>query len=235
MRNKRSFWACAVLLAAGAADAAPRVPAEELRRMVLNREPLLLVDVRPAGDFAKGHIQGAVSRPNGEMGTPDGKDARRIVVYCEEDPCPLTDKAVAALEAFGHKGVSILRGGLGAWRGAGYPMVAGDAAAARPRPGRLAPAAVKARLAKGDLSVLDTRAAAEHAAGHIPGAVSAPLESLDAGALGLPKGREVLVYDKTAARARAAAAKLQDAGYAVFEIPGGIAGWLKKGNKLEVE
>jgi rhodanese-related sulfurtransferase len=51
-----------------------------------------------------------------------------------------------------------------------------------------------ARLAQGNVVVLDVRPEPEFRAGHIPGAVSAPLDSLDSVAARLPKRREIVAY-----------------------------------------
>jgi rhodanese-related sulfurtransferase len=50
------------------------------------------------------------------------------------------------------------------------------------------------RLARGDVVVLDVRPEAEYQAGHIAGARSAPLSSLDSIVEGLPRRREVVAY-----------------------------------------
>jgi rhodanese-related sulfurtransferase len=50
------------------------------------------------------------------------------------------------------------------------------------------------RLEEGKVVILDVRPEAEYRAGHIPGAVSAPLERLESIATGLPKRREVVAY-----------------------------------------
>src|SRR5262249_31146005 len=50
------------------------------------------------------------------------------------------------------------------------------------------------RLARGDVVVLDVRPEQEFRAGHIPGARSAPLASLDALEPSLPRRREVVAY-----------------------------------------
>jgi rhodanese-related sulfurtransferase/DNA-binding transcriptional ArsR family regulator len=50
------------------------------------------------------------------------------------------------------------------------------------------------RLERGDVVVLDVRPEAEYRAGHIAGAVSAPLETLPAIASTLPKRRDVVAY-----------------------------------------
>ena len=50
------------------------------------------------------------------------------------------------------------------------------------------------RIEEGKVVVLDVRPEAEYRAGHIPGAVSAPLERLEPIAATLPKRREVVAY-----------------------------------------
>ena len=50
------------------------------------------------------------------------------------------------------------------------------------------------RLAKGTVIVLDVRPEAEFRAGHIPGALSAPLDSLEEMAARLPRRREIVAY-----------------------------------------
>ena len=51
-----------------------------------------------------------------------------------------------------------------------------------------------ARLEQGNVVVLDVRPESEFRAGHIPGALSAPLEELESVADGLPKRRDVVAY-----------------------------------------
>jgi len=53
---------------------------------------------------------------------------------------------------------------------------------------------LEARLARGDVVLLDVRPEAEYRAGHIAGAVSAPLGVLPALASTLPRRREVIAY-----------------------------------------
>jgi rhodanese-related sulfurtransferase len=51
-----------------------------------------------------------------------------------------------------------------------------------------------ARLAKGNVVVLDVRPEPEYRAGHIPGALSVPLDSLERVAATLPRRREIVAY-----------------------------------------
>jgi rhodanese-related sulfurtransferase/DNA-binding HxlR family transcriptional regulator len=59
---------------------------------------------------------------------------------------------------------------------------------------QLSPAELEQRLAHGQVVVLDVRPEREYAAGHIPGAVSAPLPDLDDVAASLPECKEVVAY-----------------------------------------
>ncbi|MBC2904707.1 ArsR/SmtB family transcription factor [Streptomyces cupreus] len=53
---------------------------------------------------------------------------------------------------------------------------------------------LRARIAAGDVVVLDVRPAEEYLAGHIPGAVSVPVEELAARIDELPEDTEIVVY-----------------------------------------
>jgi rhodanese-related sulfurtransferase/DNA-binding transcriptional ArsR family regulator len=55
-------------------------------------------------------------------------------------------------------------------------------------------AELQARLERGDVVLLDVRPEAEYRAGHIAGAVSAPLSALPSIAAKLPRRREVIAY-----------------------------------------
>jgi rhodanese-related sulfurtransferase/DNA-binding HxlR family transcriptional regulator len=59
---------------------------------------------------------------------------------------------------------------------------------------RLSLEELEERLARGQVVVLDVRPEREFQAGHIPGAVSAPLSRLEQVALSLPKRKEVVAY-----------------------------------------
>jgi rhodanese-related sulfurtransferase/DNA-binding HxlR family transcriptional regulator len=59
---------------------------------------------------------------------------------------------------------------------------------------QLSPAELEQRLARGQVVVLDVRPEREYEAGHIPGAVSAPLAKLESVAASLPKRKEIVAY-----------------------------------------
>lgn len=88
------------------------------------RDDLVTVlDVRPADEFAAGHVPGAVNIPMSLLETrlaefdPD----REIVAYCRGPWCVLSFEAVAALRERGFR-ARRLEDGLPEWRVAGLPV-----------------------------------------------------------------------------------------------------------------
>jgi thiosulfate/3-mercaptopyruvate sulfurtransferase len=107
------------------------------------------------------------------------------------------------LRATGHGRVSLLDGGLGAWRAAGLPLTSEvEAVAPAPlRPVTIDPArhlsleALRQALAAGEVTLLDARAAERYRGlmepvdprpGHIPGSINVPVGSLLRGGAFLP-------------------------------------------------
>ena len=84
------------------------------------------LDVRPADEFALGHVAGAVNIPLRELEARLGElnSTRRIVAYCRGPYCMLAYEAVALLRARGFC-ARRLEDGLPEWRAAGLPVVTG--------------------------------------------------------------------------------------------------------------
>lgn len=95
---------------------------ELLRRLA--REDVLVVDVRPAAEYAVGHLPGAIHIPPDELDLlddlPAGPD---VIAYCRGPYCVYADDAVRRLRAQGRR-ASRLREGLPEWRRAGRPVEA---------------------------------------------------------------------------------------------------------------
>jgi rhodanese-related sulfurtransferase/DNA-binding transcriptional ArsR family regulator len=88
------------------------------------------------------------------------------------------------------------------------------------------------RLQDGDpLIVLDVRPAAEHAAGHLPGAVSIPVGELRRRLAELPADREVVAYCRGpyCAFAHEAVALLRQEGFAARRLEDGLPEWQAAG------
>ena len=89
----------------------------ELERWIKTGENnLVIVDVRAAEDFAKGHIPGAVNVPKDKWENPQGlaKD-KTNVVYCYSQQCHLAANGCAQFAARGYP-VMELEGGFETWK-----------------------------------------------------------------------------------------------------------------------
>jgi rhodanese-related sulfurtransferase len=88
----------------------------------LERDEVLLVDVRPAAEFRAGHLPGAVHVPPDRLDQLDELPADRdIVAYCRGPYCVYADDAVRRLTRQGRRAMR-LEDGLPEWRHAGGPM-----------------------------------------------------------------------------------------------------------------
>lgn len=116
----------------GGTDGLEPVERDELLKRARGRDVVVL-DVRPAEEYAAGHIAGAVSLPLPELErrlaeVPRG---RRVVAYCRGPYCVLAAEAVLLLRKHGVDAVR-LKDGLPEWRDAGLPIEAGSS----PKPRR---------------------------------------------------------------------------------------------------
>jgi rhodanese-related sulfurtransferase len=86
---------------------------------------VVVVDVRPAEEYAAGHIPGALSLPITELEARLEELPRRreVVAYCRGPYCVWADEAVRLLRAHGRK-ARRLHEGFPEWRAAGLPTEA---------------------------------------------------------------------------------------------------------------
>ena len=83
----------------------------------LQRGELVLIDVRPAAEYAAGHIPGAISTPPDQLdhALDTLPERGEVVAYCRGPYCVYADDAVRALQARGRRAVR-LQDGLPEWR-----------------------------------------------------------------------------------------------------------------------
>ncbi len=91
---------------------------------LMNRSDAIVIDLRTADDYAKGHILGARSLPLAELGRRAGElekhKAKPVIVY-SGDANP-AGGAAALLRKRGFGSVHNLAGGFAAWQQAGLPV-----------------------------------------------------------------------------------------------------------------
>jgi len=97
---------------------------ELLERM--RSDEVIVLDARPANEYAAGHIPGAISVPIDEMQKrlrllPRGQE---YVAYCRGPYCVYADQAVELLRAKGRR-ARRLSEGFPEWRAAGLPVESG--------------------------------------------------------------------------------------------------------------
>jgi hydroxyacylglutathione hydrolase len=201
---------------------------EEVR--ALQAQNRLVLDVRAAAEFGAGHVPGALNVGlGGQFATWTGsliEPGQQIIVVAESDE--KIDEAVMRLARVGLESVEgFLRGGIEAWRGAGYetatvPQISVDD--------------LRRRLDAGDaLPVLDVRRPAEYAGGHVPGAHSASLAELKQNPLDeLDVQRPLAVICAGGYRSSAATSLLAARGFRqLFNVAGGTSAYVSAGHAVE--
>jgi rhodanese-related sulfurtransferase/DNA-binding HxlR family transcriptional regulator len=101
---------------------------------------------------------------------------------------------------------------------------------------QLSPRELAERLGRGEVVVLDVRPEPEYRAGHIPGAISAPLPTLDNVAERLPRRREVVAYCRGpyCVYADDAVRLLRERGLKARRLDVGFPEWRRAGHAVEM-
>jgi rhodanese-related sulfurtransferase len=92
--------------------------------LLINREDALVIDIRPQGEYAQGHIPNARNIPLGELerrlGELDKLKSRPVIVCCASGT--RSGSALQTLRKAGFDKAVNLRGGIFEWEKAGYPV-----------------------------------------------------------------------------------------------------------------
>ena len=110
----------------GDKDQNPPLPQEELFRQVEQGE-VTVIDVRPAAEFASGHLPGAINVPPDQLRErlKQIDPQRQVVAYCRGPYCVYSFDAVEELRKMGFT-ASRLEEGFPEWKSAGYPVESSD-------------------------------------------------------------------------------------------------------------
>ncbi|MFT6821048.1 MAG: rhodanese-related sulfurtransferase [Myxococcota bacterium] len=88
-------------------------------------------------------------------------------------------------------------------------------------------------IAVADRVLIDVRTPSEFATGHAPGAVNAPLSSLQDGLAQIPADAELYIICQSGGRSTRATALLASNGIAAHNVTGGMSAWLTAGLPVE--
>lgn len=234
------------------------ISVDDLNVSLVEKKPVVLLDVREVAEFEAGHIAGAIHIPIRTLMQnlnllPDLN--AEIVVVCKGGF--RAAMAMAALQILGYKNAKTLKGGFDAWVGEELPVTQEVAA---PTPGTaptfdetilkgldttlsglsksfdgVAPKDLAVELAENAPILIDVRSDEEFSKGYIEGAQHIWIDQFMANVDKLPtdKSAKIVIYCAAGYRGGIAKIMMNLMGYTnVRNISGGLNGWSKAGLPL---
>jgi rhodanese-related sulfurtransferase len=159
-----------------------QIPARDLyERLMASPDRFVVIDVRLAYDYPRGHLPGAWSMPGAALVDPGSGDlidggraltsivpdrGRPVLFYCSEE-CGVSQVIAEVAVSMGYASAWHLAGGIDTWTGAGFHLEV-----------RLEDFCLTGPVPPGpEDRIVDVRDDAAFAAGSIPGAISVPADS----------------------------------------------------------
>jgi len=202
------------------------VEAQTLHEM-MEKEPITLVNVMSRIECLDHRIPGSRCIACEEVTDrlPEIPRDRKLVLYCESEGCIRSCTAAQDAITGGIENVYVLKGGMPAWKRAGFVLESVD---------RVPRAFIHSIKAEGleewlslhpDYIVLDIRSEALYEEGHLEGAVNVPFHQLHERYYELPWDRALFVVDERGVRSFLAACYLARKGFPVVRLFGGMEKW----------
>jgi rhodanese-related sulfurtransferase len=93
----------------------------------------VFVDAREAGEYAQGHIEGALALDPMSFGqnfpaVRERLEGMTIITYCDGEFCELSHELAEQLKSMGLQDVRVLKNGWSLWRDQGLPIATGEQA-----------------------------------------------------------------------------------------------------------
>ena len=229
---------------------APLIGVHALKAMLRATPEFALFDVREEGEFAEGHLFRAVPLPLSRLELRVAALAPRRgapVILMDGGDGAIARKAARRLAHAGYGDISILDGGLAAWRGAGYEVFTGINVPSKAFGEVVEHHAGTPRLEAGEIArlrdagtamvILDSRPLDEYRKMNIPGGIDCPGAELVHRVFEVAPDPQTLVVVNCAGRTRSiiGAQSLIDAGIPnrVVALKNGTMGWHLAGLELE--
>jgi len=187
----------------------------------------LVIDTRPADEFADQHVPGTLNIPlNSSFVTwvgwlvPPAADLYLVVDEATAARLPEVSRLLALI------GIDRITGWIG--------TSAVTASAVLRRTPQMSPTDLQARLSAGAVTVIDVRSANEWAGGHVPGALHIPLGHLADRCRTIPTTKPVVMQCQGGSRSAIAASVLERLGFPnVINLAGGFSAWTSAGLPVE--
>lgn len=204
-----------------------RLPASRVSDLLA--KGALVVDTRPATDYAAAHIPGTINIPLNRAFTgwagwliPYDRDFYLLIDRAREDAVKTAARDLAMI------GLDRLAGYLDCdeemletWRASGGTLESTP---------QMTVAQLRERQATGDVTVIDVRGRSEWEAGHLPGVANIPLGLLPDRLAELPERGTIVLQCETGSRSAIAASVLEARGRGtVANLEGGFTAWRKAG------
>lgn len=176
----------------------PVITTDELRNMIDEKKPFMLIDTRTKPEYQEAYIVGAQNIPETEFEKmsslliPDKK--MLLVLYCSGITCGKTKRTAVKAHAMGYTNIFLYNEGFPVWEERGLKIVAGPVYEKKIETTKVRPEDLKQWIdsAKSDYVLVDVRDAAEFTEGRIPTAINIPAEQLAARSEALPKDKKVV-------------------------------------------
>lgn len=221
----------------------------DVRRALLLRQEIALLDVRTEAAFATGHPLFAANLDADRIAleAPVRLPRRDVPIVVYDAGEGLIASAADTFASLGYSDIAALEGGLEGWAAAGYELFEdvnsyskafGELVEARRHTPSLPAEEVAALIEKkADIAILDARRPSEYATMNIPGSASAPGAELVLRAAAAAPDPDTVIVVNCAGRTRSiiGAQSLINAGVPnrVVALRNGTIGWTLAGQKLE--
>jgi hydroxyacylglutathione hydrolase len=198
----------------------PKLDAAKLPELISRNA--LVIDTRPAPDYAAGHMPGTINIPIGSsFVTWAGWLVDTEEFYLIVDAATAASRLDELSRSLALIGIDRITGYFDASVATGYATIA-----------QITPKELAPKLKT--VTVLDVRSATEWDEGHLPGASHVPLGYLSDRLGDIPRDRPVVVQCQSGGRSSIAASILERAGFSdVSNLTGGLSAWTASGLPLE--
>jgi rhodanese-related sulfurtransferase len=111
----------------GSEDDVVTITVEQVKSLLDAREKLILVDLRPGGEFQKTRLPSARSLPMKELARRYTEIPRsgRVVLYCDCPQNQIIEDAYLLLKDYGYRNAAVMADGFKGWTARKYPVEAG--------------------------------------------------------------------------------------------------------------